>query len=196
MKFYDISRDTITSKVYKGDPDTQYSFIKSTDNGDMYNLSQFSMCSHAGTHIDAPFHFDEDGKKIGEMRMSQFYGKCTVVTIEGILTGEDIERLLPHCNKRIIFHSNSTAYLSFSAAQVLSDSDVVLVGTDAISIAPDFDEAKTHQTLARANIAVLENLVLNGVKDGIYTLCAFPLKLSSLEAAPCRAVLIEEGKGF
>jgi len=55
---------------------------------------------------------------------------------------------------------------------------------------------RPHLELARANIAVLENLNLEGVKDGVYTLCAFPVKLSSLEAAPCRAVLIDEGKGL
>ena len=40
------------------------------------------------------------------------------------------------------------------------------------------------------------NLYLNGVEDGVYTLCAFPIKLSELEAAPCRAVLVDEGKGL
>lgn len=196
MLFYDISRDALNATVYKDDPKTQYSFVKSIENGDMFNLSEFSMCAHTGTHIDAPFHFDEDGEKIGQMRLSRFFGKCTVVTIDGVLTGEDMERLLPHCEKRIIFHSSGTAYLSSSAAQVLADSKVVLVGTDAMSIAPSFDEMRTHVELARANIAVIENLYLEGVKDGTYTLCAFPLKLPELEAAPCRAVLLDEGKGI
>lgn len=196
MLFYDISRDTLSSKVYEGDPETEYDFIKSTDNGDMYNLSKISICSHAGTHIDSPYHFDEEGIDVGKMRISQFYGKCTVVTIEGILTGEDMDRLIPHCRKRIIFHGRGEAFLSSSAAQVLADNKIQLVGTDAISIAPSFDEAKTHYELAKGNIAILENLYLEGIKDGEYTLSAFPIKLDGLEAAPCRAVLMEEGKGI
>lgn len=196
MLFYDISRDTLSAKVYDGDPKTQFSFVKSIDKGDRYNLSKISMCTHAGTHIDSPWHFDEDGIDVGKMRISQFYGKCTVVTIEGVLTGEDMDRLLPHCQRRIIFHGRGKAFISSSAAQVIADSKVVLVGTDAISISPEFDEERTHFELARANIAILENLYLEGIKDGEYTLSAFPIKLDGLEAAPCRAILMEEGKGF
>ena len=196
MTFYDISRDTLTAEVYTGDPETEFSFVRKIDNGDMFNLSKVNMCSHAGTHIDAPLHFDEDGNDIGKMKMSQFFGKCTVITIHGVLTGEDMDRLLPRCRKRIIFHGEGDAYISSSAAVVIAENKTLLVGTDAISIAPSFDEYRTHLELARGNVAVLENLYLNGVKDGEYTLSAFPVKLGGLEAAPCRAVLIEEGKGF
>lgn len=196
MLFYDISRDTLSTKVYEGDPPTNFELIKSIDNGDMYNLSKVSMCTHAGTHIDSPWHFDEDGKDIGKMRISSFYGKCTLVTITGVLTGEDMDRLLPLCRKRIIFHGSGKAYISESAAMVLSDHGVVLVGTDASSIAPPFDEERTHRQLALGNIAVIENLFLEGIKDGDYTISAFPIKLDGLEAAPCRAILMDEGKGI
>lgn len=196
MIFYDISRDTLSTKVYPGDSETSYQFLKSTDDGDMYNLSEISMSTHAGTHVDSPYHFDECGLDIGKVRLGTFYGKCTVVSIKGILTGDDMDRLLPHCRKRIIFHGSGEAYLSSTAVQVLKDHKVLLVGTDAISIAPEFEEAKTHYELARANIAVVENLFLEGVKDGEYILSAFPIKLDGLEAAPCRAVLMEEGKGI
>ena len=47
-----------------------------------------------------------------------------------------------------------------------------------------------------AGIAVLEGLYLEGVEDGTYTLAAFPLKIEGVEAAPCRAVLIGETKGY
>ena len=65
-----------------------------------------------------------------------------------------------------------------------------------MSIAAPFDELRTHLELARAGVVVLENLFLEGVQDGLYTLSAFPIKLAGLEAAPCRAVLIDEGKGL
>ena len=77
-----------------------------------------------------------------------------------------------------------------------AQSRVVLVGTDAESIAPPFDEVKTHLELGRADIAVLENLNLSGVADGEYDLCAFPIKLGGVEAAPCRAILFEQEKGL
>ena len=196
MIIHDISKDTITTPVYEGDPITKAEFIKSIDKGDAYNLSAISMSTHAGTHIDAPFHFCSEGNSINNIRLNTFYGKCTVISIEGILTGEDMERLLPYCKKRVIFHGNGNTYISRSAAVVLADSRVVLVGTDAESIAPSFDEAETHLILARADIAILENLNLNDIEDGEYDLCAFPVKMCGIEAAPCRAVLFEQEKGL
>ena len=196
MLLYDISREILTAPVYEGDPKPSVDRVKSIAEGDPYNLSSLSMCVHNATHIDAPLHFDEDGQDIASMSISAFYGKCTVVTIEGVLTGEDMERLLPHCGRRLILHSSGKAYLSTSAARVIADSRLVLIGTDALSIAPPFDERGPHLELARAGIAVLEGLHLEGVADGEYILAAFPLKLGGLEAAPCRAVLMREKKGY
>ncbi len=196
MLIYDISRDVLSTKPYEGDPIPSVTVLNSIGNGDPYNMSQVTMCTHQATHIDAPKHFDDDGETIGKIKLSDFYGKCTVVTIDGVLTGEDMEELLPYCRKRLILHGNGNAYLSSSAAQVIAESGIVLVGTDADSIAAPFDQLRTHLELARASIAVLENLYLEGIEDGVYTLCAFPLKLSELEAAPCRAVLLSEGKGL
>ena len=196
MDFYDISRDILSTPPFDGDITPQVTTVRSIANGDMYNLSQISLSTHQATHIDAPKHFDDDGADIGGLRLSRFYGKCTVVTIKGILTGEDMEELLPHCKSRLILHGSGNAFLTSSAAQVIAESGIKLIGTDAPSIAASFDEMRTHLELARADIAVLENLVLDGVKDGIYTLSAFPIKLSNLEAAPCRAILIDEGKGL
>lgn len=196
MILYDISRDILTTQPYDGDPAPEVTVLSSIENGDSYNMTQVTMCTHNATHIDAPKHFDDDGATIGKIRLSHLYGKCTVVTIDGALTGEDMEELLPHCKKRLILHGRGNAYLTSSAAQVVAESGLVLIGTDAVSIAAPFDELRTHLELARAGVVVLENLFLEGVQDGLYTLSAFPIKLAGLEAAPCRAVLIDEGKGL
>ena len=196
MFLYDISTDILTAQVYEGDPKPTLEYIKSVENGDDYNLSVLSTCMHTGTHVDSPFHYDSDGCKIEEMKLSVFYGKCTVVTIKGILTGEDMERLLPYCKRRLLLHGDGEAFLSYSAAVVIADSDICLIGTDGISVSTGFDEYRTHMEFARANIAVLEGLNLAGIRDGEYTLCAFPVKVSGAEAAPCRAVLMEQEKGI
>lgn len=196
MYIHDISRDTLTTAVYPDDPETVVTPLKSMDNDDECNLSQLSMCVHSGTHIDAPLHYCPDGKGITDLRLNTFYGKCTVITVSGVLTGEDMDRLLPYCRKRILFRGNGKTFISHSAAIVLAQSRVVLVGTDAPSIAPPFDEEKPHRELARAEIAVLENLNLSCVDDGEYEPCAFPIKLDGLEAAPCRAILFEQEKGL
>ncbi len=196
MIIHDISRDTLTTAVFEGDPETEVEMLKSIENGDECNLSTYFATTHAGTHIDAPLHFDNDGRSIDKIRLNTFYGKCTVISVKGVLTGLDMERLLPYCKRRILFHGEGKTFLSHSAALVLADSDAVLVGTDADSIAPQFDETRTHYELARAGIVVLENLNLSAITDGEYELCAFPIKLGGLEAAPCRAILFEQEKGL
>ena len=91
MIIHDISRDALTTPVYEGDPETQVTQLKSIDELDEYNLSAISMSVHCGTHIDAPLHFYEEGSSIDNLRLNTFYGKCTVISVEGILTGEDME---------------------------------------------------------------------------------------------------------
>lgn len=196
MLIYDISREVFGAPVYPGDPKPVKRFVKKIGDDSNCNLSTVSLCTHTGTHIDAPLHFDEEGDDIASLKPSCFYGKCTVVSISGILTGEDMERLLPHCNKRLILHGSGKAFLSVSAARVIADSKLRLIGTDAMSIAPPFDEYMPHLELARAGIPVLEGLFLEGVEDGEYTLTALPLKMKGLEASPCRAVLMREPKGY
>lgn len=196
MIIHDISRDTINTPVYDGDPETRAERIKSIENGDGYNLTEISMSVHSGTHIDAPLHFYDEGSSIDNIRLNTFFGKCTVISVSGILTGEDMERLLPYCKRRVLFHGEGKTFISHSAAIVLAESRVVLVGTDAQSIAPSFDEERTHRELARSGIVILENLNLSAIDDGEYDLCAFPIKLGGLEAAPCRAIILEQEKGL
>ena len=196
MILHDISKDALTTPVYEGDPQPTVERIKSIENGDGYNLSMINITVHSGTHIDSPLHFCEDGNPIDKLRLNTFFGKCTVITVKGILTGEDMERILPYCKKRILFRGNGNTYLSHSATIVLAESRVVLVGTDADSIGPPYEVAKTHLELARAGIAVLENLNLAKISDGEYDLCAFPIRLGGLEASPCRAILFEQEKGL
>lgn len=197
MIIHDISVSIIQTEPYPGDPETKIEMIRSIENDDEYNLSSFSMCTHTGTHIDAPYHFDNDGKKIGELPKSTFYGKCSVVNINDIFTGEDMEKILPYCKKRVLFKGNGKGYIMSSAAEVIAQSNIKLVGIDNASIALPYEEYKTHRILALKNIAVIENLNLASVNEGHdYTLCAFPIRLDDLEAAPCRAILLEQEKGF
>lgn len=46
-----------------------------------YNISQISMSSHQGTHLDAQFHFFDEGKTIDKMPLEWFYGPARVLRI-------------------------------------------------------------------------------------------------------------------
>ena len=75
MYIHDISRDTLTTETYPGDPETVVTPLRSIDEDDECNLSQISMCVHAGTHIDAPLHFCPDGKGDNRFKAQHFLRK-------------------------------------------------------------------------------------------------------------------------
>lgn len=196
MIVYDITREITTAPVYDGDPITDFQWVYRIDCGDDYNLSKIKFCNHAGTHIDTPKHFLDDGSSITDYPMSRFYGGCTVITVKDVLTGEDMERILPRCHKKILFKGLDEGVLSLSAVFVMSDYGVELVGTENISIGFEAEEMRVHRELALNDILVIENLDLSKIQDGHYTLVALPLKIDGAEASPARVVLLEQEKGL
>lgn len=196
MIFHDISRDIAKVVPYPGDMQTEIKQVKSINNRDGYNLSEIHTSAHIATHIDAPLHYVRGGKDISELDPSYFYGECTVISVTGILTGEHMEKLLPYCKKRVLLHGDGNAFISSTAVEVLADYGVMLIGTDSDSIGAEFEDDKVHYSLLNRDIAILENVNLAGIKDGVYVLSAFPLKISGCEASPCRAILIEGEKMF
>ncbi len=190
MRIIDISTDAFTAPNYADDPQPMYKWIRKLGGGSEYNLSVMGMTPHSGTHIDAPLHFVEDGDSADMVALDKCYGSCTVVTLSGVLTGEDMDKLLPHCRKRLLIRGKGNASLELSAARVLTDHDMTLVGIDSVSISYDEQEEAVHKELLSKGTLILENLDLTNAPDGDYILCALPLKLGGLEASPVRAVLI------
>ena len=78
MKIIDISQEVFSCKVFPGDPPPTQAHPLSIDRGDVCNLTEFSMCAHNGTHVDAPYHFINDGKRIDEVGLEAFVGECFV----------------------------------------------------------------------------------------------------------------------
>ena len=196
MTVFDISVDINTAPVYSGDPNTRILKEKSMEKGDLYNLTSLFACLHTGTHIDAPAHFLADGDTIDKIDLSVFMGECTVINCIGRedLTGADIEELVPQNATRVIFKTLGDCRLTRSAVFSLVAAGVKLVGIDAQSVATDDDVVAVHRELALAGVVILEGLTLRHVQSGRYTLMATPLKIKSVEAAPCRALLLSQGK--
>jgi arylformamidase len=192
LKVIDISRELFNTPVYPGDPQPYRDLIRRMNMGDLYNLSGFYTGCHSATHVDAPRHFIEDGKTIDELGLERFTGKCTVVEASGIITGSDIDAILPKLEKMVLFKGEGEAFLDPSAAFALSDAGIMLVGTDAQSIEVENETYPVHKQLLGEEIPILEGLELSGVQPGNYRLIAFPLLLGGAEASPVRAVLMEE----
>ena len=196
MKIYDITQEVFSCQVYPGDPKPEKKVLKSMENGEVYNLTSFSMCAHNGTHIDAPFHFIKDGKTVDEICLEAFVGMAYVTKHHGIVTGDDAAKIIGKAKKqnlesakRILIKGD--VEVSLEAAKVFAASDILLLGNEPQTIGPQNAPMEVHLALLTADVILLEGIRLAEVSEGVYFLNAAPLNLSGADGSPCRAVLLE-----
>lgn len=190
----DISQEVFASKVYPGDPAPVMERVRSMEEGEVYNLTNFSMCAHNGTHVDAPFHFIKDGKTIDQMPLDAFVGDCYVVWHEGEVTKADAMDILEKAQKkdageRILIAGPAT--VTAEAAKVFADAKIKLIGNESQTLGPEEAPMEVHKILLGAEVVLLEGIVLTDVQEGKYLLSAAPLNLAGADGAPCRAFLID-----
>ena len=195
MKIIDITQEVFSSNVYPGDPNPSFKRLVSIDKGDEYNMSTLSMCVHNGTHIDAPFHFLNNGNTVEQIPLEYFVGNCYVVQRDGELTASDAESIMVeakehNATERILIGGNVT--VTAEAAKVFADNGIKLIGNEGVSIGPVNAPMEVHKILLSANVVLLEGIVLKDVPEGVYFLNAAPLNLAKLDGSPCRAYLIKD----
>lgn len=196
MKIYDISQEIFGCKVFPGDPSPKKTILQSMKNGDLYNLTEFSMCAHNGTHVDAPFHFFKDGKTIDLIDLESFVGIACVTEHSGVISANDALRIIEkaqeqstEASKRILIKGN--AEVSVEAAKIFAKSNILLLGNESQTVGPENAPMEVHQILLSAGTILLEGIRLTNVPDGVYFLNAAPLNLANIDGAPCRAILID-----
>ena len=195
MKIYDISQEVFSCKIYTGDPAPERQLLSSIENGDLYNLTAFSMCAHNGTHIDAPFHFLKNGKTVDAIGLDAFVGMAYVAEHHGIVSRDDAAEILekakkqdPDAAKRILI--KGAAEVSAEAANVFASSKLLLLGNESQTVGPEDAPMEVHLILLGVDVILLEGIRLAEVPEGVYFLNAAPLNLSGADGSPCRAVLI------
>lgn len=195
MKFYDITQELFTCCVYPGDPAPERKRLRQMDEGARCNLTALSLCAHNGTHLDAPFHFINEGRKIDEIPLSQTVGFCYVAEHIGKVEEEDIRGILdraakahPEGAKRILVKGE--AALTEKAALVLKEANVVLYGNESQTVGEGDETVRIHQILLGADLVLLEGVRLAEVPEGLYWLSAAPLLLGGADGAPVRAYLV------
>lgn len=194
MKIIDISQEILSCKVYPGDPVPKGERLVSMDKGDVYNMSAFSMCAHNGTHVDAPFHFINEGKTIDKMSLENFVGHCFVARHNGEVTAGDAAVIMEKAvnngaGERILIAGD--VVVTEEAAEVFANHNIKLIGNESQSVGPENAPMKVHKILLSKEIVLLEGIVLDGVEEGRYLLCAQPLNIKGFDGSPCRACLIE-----
>ncbi|WP_447777147.1 arylformamidase [Variovorax boronicumulans] len=207
LRLWDIS-----APVHAGSPtfpgDTPYSqqWCATIGPGCPVNVSAITLSPHVGTHADAPLHYAPEGQTIGQVDLTPFLGPCRVIHAIGrgpLVTWEHIAhavtdtlppRVLVRTYQSMPVDRWDPQLAAYEPATVerLAAMGVKLIGIDTASIDPaDSKTLDSHQRIRHLDLRVLENLVLDTVPEGDYELIALPLKLTSADASPVRAVLRE-----
>ncbi|MDP4171899.1 MAG: arylformamidase [Bacillota bacterium] len=203
MKIVDISR-----KLERGIPtwpgDTPFTFEISwpMEESGSVNVGRLVMSTHTGTHIDAPYHFDNEGKKIYDLDLELYIGPARVVDMQEkeYICAADLKEMNLDGMKRMLFRTNSwenasrfpkkITYLHPDLGPFLAEKGILLIGVDVPSVDPlDSKELPAHHSLNRHGIHILEGIDLEGVQTGDYELIALPLPLAEADGSPVRAVL-------
>jgi arylformamidase len=200
---WDISAPVhAASPVFPGDTPYTQAWCASIGPGCPVNVSAIHLSPHVGTHADAPLHYAAQGAAIGEVALEPYLGRCRVIhalDCGPLVTWAHLAHALHDLPPRVLVRTYRRAPNGWDAALAGYDPDAVerlaalgvrLIGIDTASIDPaDSKLLASHQVIRRRDMRVLENLVLDDVPEGDYELIALPLKLSTADASPVRAVL-------
>ena len=202
---------TEATPIYPGDPAPRI-YAATTVAADGYNLSHVHLGTQTGTHIDAPFHFRDDGATIDRMPLEMCIGPAVVVPVTGKAAGEQItladlapyrDRLAP--GRIVLFatgwyeHAGTERFFEhpYLAAEVGREILAAGVSTIAIdTLNADFtggEDFPIHDQFAAAGGLIAENLagtaqLTPGVEPLLFLL---PLNLVGCDGAPVRAVALE-----
>ena len=194
-------------------PVTELKGARRITRGDSSNVSRAVLASHAGAHVDAPWHFVADGKTLLEIPLSRWLGPSVVRIadavrliepghLETVMIPPGSERLLPRIansaawvmwNRRdpLLFREDDVGF-SPEAARWAVERGIELIGIDYLSIGV-FRAAnrETHLTLLRNDVLIVETLDFSGVDPGPYGLVCLPCKLWGGDGAPARVLPVD-----
>lgn len=203
------------TQVYPGDPKPILE-PHSTIAKDGFNLLSVQMGSQTGTHVDAPYHFDDATEKLDELPLERFLGRGVVLDATGLEPRAEItwDRI---CDSARTIKSGDIAlihtgwskyfgeeeyfnhpYLSADACQKLISKGVLAFGIDTINIDETPDDTHPgvgfpcHHLIAKKAGIISENLTnLSAITFPNPVVSLLPIKLESADGAPVRAVAVE-----
>ena len=139
-----LEADTV---VWQDEDKPEFHKLFSIANGDGCNVTSFKMSCHTGTHMDAPYHFVDKGKRTDEINLDILMGEVLIAKVnEKKISAEVIRSLkLPACKRLLLKTGSSGLYhqktfnADFSAltacgAALLVEMGIQLVGIEYLSI--------------------------------------------------------------
>ena len=188
---------------WPGDTPCDFRLAWQMSEGASVNVGSLTTSVHSGTHADAPFHFQPDGRTIDQLDLTPFVGPAVVVDVRGrdVIRLEDFPAQVDfRATPRVLLKTDawlditqfpkSIPVLAPGVATALRARGVTLIGVDVPSVdVLDSKDLPVHHEIGRCGIYILENLNVRDVEPATYELIAFPLKIAGADGAPVRAVL-------
>lgn len=186
---------------WPGDMPFSYELSVTKEQSGSVNVGKLQSSTHIGTHVDAPFHYDDQGIQIHELPLDIYLSKAQVVDVSGFdkVSAVDLGTLEEGVTTVLLKTVSWTDRSKFpgkwpvfdeSIAEWMADNGVRLLGVDVPSVDPETSkELPMHQAMNRHQRFILEGIVLDDVAEGVYRLAALPLKIKGAEGSPVRAIL-------
>lgn len=173
-----------------------------------YILCEVSYLTHAGTHIEFPYHHWRDGVGPADYPLDRLIGEAIVLDFSHKRAGEAItlEEVQAHADRikesDIIFlrtdmdklyrtkRWSDQPYLTEEAMEWLVSLNPKVIGTDAAGFeVPGTDYQPNHLTMFKNNIAMVESATnLAAVGDARVKVYILPLPIEGVEASPVRII--------
>lgn len=206
MKIIDLSLDIYhQAPTFTWDPKCSI-ITHNTIESIGYNISEISMSTHQGTHLDAPYHFFNNGKTVNKVNLNICCGEAILVDVSYKKNKEpikikDFEKYRKNINpgSRIIYRTgwdkvfpdkkyfSDFPYMTLELAKWFTKQKVILVGIDTPT-PNSVDWLKIHKILLGAGIILVEGLAnLDKIKKNNFMFFAAPLKLKDRDGSPIRA---------
>ncbi len=190
--------------VYPGTMEPTFDQV-STIKKDGFAELTIKMCSHTGTHIDAPCHVLPKGKSLDQFPICKFVGRGILVDVKKV---DEIS--LPVLKSReeeisqtdfILFRTGWQDKWSFpdyfegfptltiEAVKWLAGFDLKAIGFDAISADKVSEiDLPNHHVLLDREILIVENLTnMEHLPNKPFDFHCIPLKIANADGAPVRA---------
>ena len=173
-----------------------------------YNMTQVCIGTHQGTHLDAMYHFIDDGKTVDQMPLDWFYGDAVLLRFpkkaREEITVDDFKKheALLQPGAKVFYQTgwdrafgqenyfSDFPSLTQDAARYLVSRKIRLLGMDTPT--PSRDWYEIHHILLGhgAEIVIVEGLThLDQVPDR-FVFCGFPLNFKGRDGSPIRAVAL------
>lgn len=187
---------------------------------DGYSLEQLELCTHVGTHMDAPSHVFETGHPIDDFAVDRFHGPGVVVDLRdlddeqpidvGVLaaraTFEEQGSIVllftgwGALRSRTARYADGSPWLAEAGARWLVEQGVAGVAIDHFSIAgrgPAEKVLPAHKVLLGAGVWIVEEaLFAEALLDGgRWDVVALPWRVVGVSGAPTRMIAIERLTG-